>query len=73
MYQESAAAVTSLTKKLTSNIFTVLECAKTIGNAKALMTNPIVRKIETSWQELELWNELDTRRRDINVGISENI
>lgn len=38
------------------------------------MTNPIVRKIETSWQEFDpLWNELDTIRRDINVGMSENI
>lgn len=34
-------------------IFTVNECAKTMGNAKALITNPIVRKIETSWQEFE--------------------
>lgn len=48
--------------------------AKTTGNAKALMTNPIVKKIDTSWHAFDpLWNELVVRRRDIKVGTSANI
>lgn len=47
--------------------------ARTIGRANALITNPIVRNIDTSWQELApLEYEFCVYRREINVGITEN-
>lgn len=68
-----------LKKKNIRNIFSFIklttdERAKTIGNANALITNPIVMKMDTSVQEFPpLEYEFCAYRRDINVGITENI
>lgn len=47
--------------------------ASTIGNAKLLITKPIVKKIDSSWHGLLPENESCVNRRDAMVGNIENI